>query len=187
MNLPEPVRRHPVRSLWCAALFCALFFAHPRSQLMFLLGFLVVSAGMALRVWCGASFDGAPTAGPGRVVRHPGTLGALLAAAGFLLMSTSLTRWGSSLFLWACFAAALRLRVLPALAEADRSLAARMGDAFTRWSAEVPLLLPDTRAFAALRGLSASLLAPGWGREKRAVWAALGLAALLRFKLTYRL
>lgn len=187
MNIPETLRRHPVRSLWCGALFIALFFAHPRSQLMFLLGFLVVAAGMALRVWCGAAPDGVPDSGPGRIARHPRALGALLAAAGFLLMSTSFTRWGSSLFLWACFAAALRLRVLPALAEADRELAARTGSAFARWSAEVPLLLPDARALPALRGLRPALLAPGWAREKRAVWAALGLAALLRFKLTYRL
>ncbi|MFA6092967.1 MAG: hypothetical protein WCU88_09245 [Elusimicrobiota bacterium] len=194
-------KEHPALSARVAALLL-LIFAHPRSQGFYLLGFLFVAAGQWLRFWtsghpqpaCAAAEPqiGSSSAkertsasfsegGPYACLARPMETGTVLAAAGFVLMSTSFTRWGSSLFLWLALCAWLCTRLSPFVAEQDRRSA-------RGWLAAAEQLLPDAGRLRTAweNGRYDPALARA-ADERGFVRLALILAVFLRFKLAYRL
>jgi protein-S-isoprenylcysteine O-methyltransferase Ste14 len=169
-----------------AGVFAALFLAHPpRSQALFLAALLLVAAGEALRMWT-AGHPLVPK-GPYLLSRNPRVLGSLLLACGFCLMCASARHWLSTAVLWAATAFLFR-RLYAGRLLAEGELRAAFGPGFEAWRSSVPGLLPGREAWPRAWATSSFdwSLAMRSG-EGRALWAVLGLALLLRFKMAYRL
>src|SRR5262245_23323638 len=85
------------------------------------------------------------TSGPYALVRHPIYLGVLLLAAGTVLAHTSLAT--------VCVALGLSVGIGLKMRAEERALVAICGEAYTRYAAEVPALIPrPARLRAALAG-----------------------------------
>ncbi len=115
----------------------ALLLARP-APIANLAGGALVLAGLALRGWAaGYLAKGAAlcTDGPYRYLRHPLYLGSLLAALGFCIMANVLWAW---LVVLPPF---LALYTWQTLAE-ERTLRRLYPDAYPRYAAQVPMLLP---------------------------------------------
>jgi protein-S-isoprenylcysteine O-methyltransferase Ste14 len=121
-------------------------------------GLVIAAAGVALHLrarralgpfWSGPIAVRAGhlvvTSGPYAVVRHPLYLGVLLLTAGTLVAHTSLAA--------ACIAAGLAGGIAHKVRAEERLLRATCGEAYARYAAEVPALVPGpARLRAALRG-----------------------------------
>jgi protein-S-isoprenylcysteine O-methyltransferase Ste14 len=137
----------------------ALLFARP-SLPSLIVGGLLIAAGEALRLWATGYLhknDALTVTGAYAFVRHPLYLGTLLIGLGFLCMAQT---W-LALALGAVFAAFYFGYYLP---YKDRIESARLealyGDAFRRYRAAVPRLIPRLRPYVPLGGVPES--AAGW-------------------------
>jgi protein-S-isoprenylcysteine O-methyltransferase Ste14 len=126
-----------------------LWFARPGPGSL-ALGAIPVLAGEALRLWATGFLhknDALTTAGPYAYVRHPLYLGTLAIATGFAVMAWHPIGWGVyGLFLLVFFAYYMPYK--------DRIEGARLeslyGDAYRRYAAAVPRLLPRLTAYRPL-------------------------------------
>ncbi len=126
---------------WLAARFL------PRSIIWFWLGFILVALGMvvsvAARAWLGGNWSGTVTLkqdhelirrGPYRWVRHPIYTGLLLALLGSVI---ALGEWRGVVGL-----ALIVISLLRKISIEETFLTQLFGDAYTRYCAEVPALIP---------------------------------------------
>lgn len=122
----------------------------PRSVAWFWLGFILVALGLGFsivaRAWLGGNWSGTVTLkqdhkliqrGPYRWVRHPIYTGILLALLGSVI---ALGEWRGVLGL-----ALIILSLLHKIAVEEVFLTQQFGDAYRRYSAEVPALVPLPR------------------------------------------
>jgi protein-S-isoprenylcysteine O-methyltransferase Ste14 len=103
-----------------------------------LIGLLLVVAGMVIRVWAAGLLEKGVrlcTDGPYRFVRHPLYLGSLLGAAGFALMMNVLWGW---VIIFPLFAILYGSQV----AEEERLLRQRYGEAHAQFARTVPIVFP---------------------------------------------
>jgi protein-S-isoprenylcysteine O-methyltransferase Ste14 len=115
-----------------------------------LLGAIPVVAGEALRFWATGFLhknDALTTAGPYAYLRHPLYLGTLLIGTGFAIMASHPVGWSAyALFVVVFFGYYLPYK--------DRIESARLeslyGDAYRRYAAAVPRLLPRFTAYRPL-------------------------------------
>jgi protein-S-isoprenylcysteine O-methyltransferase Ste14 len=126
-----------------------LLVARPRPATL-VAGALPVVAGETLRLWATGFLhknDTLTTAGPYAYLRHPLYLGTLLIGTGFAVMA-----WHP--FGWAVYAAFLLFFFVYYLPYKDRIEGARLeslyGDAFRRYAAAVPRILPRFSAYRPL-------------------------------------
>ena len=121
----------------------ALALARP-SPSPYAFGFMVVLAGIAIRVWAaGFLVKGGElcTDGPYRDVRHPLYLGSFLAALGLCVMANSI--WG-----WLLVLPLFMLVYAVQVTAEERDLRSRYGHAHEEWASRVPLFLPRFRGRA---------------------------------------
>ena len=122
------------------------------------------------------------------MVRHPLYLGSSILAGGFALMATSGRHWFSSLLLWSALSATFRWLYAAKINMEEKDLRERFAADFERYRAEVPPVWPTWAGLKkAWRTSSFSWSQVLHNREHRTVLAVLALAALLRFKMVYRL
>lgn len=190
MDWMKTWERHRVRISQAGGLLL-LILAHPRSQWLYLTGLLVAAVGELLRFWAAGHIrKGQELAreGPYAMVRNPLYLGSLVMSCGFALMCTSRTRWGSSLFVWAAVLATFRWLYAVKIRLEEEDLAGRFGPEFDSYRRSTPAMRPTVRGLArAWRSSAFSFAQALRNKEHRNALAALGLAALLRIKLAYRL
>ncbi len=137
------VSPHPF-SGWLAGRFL------PRGAAWFWLGLLLAVLGLGLsvvaRVWIGGNWSGTVTlkqdhelirSGPYRWVRHPIYTGILIALAGSVI---ALGEWRGLAGL-----ALITVSLLRKIGVEERFLIEQFGDAYVRYRAEVPALIPRSR------------------------------------------
>lgn len=182
--------RHRIRISQAGGL-ALLFIAHPRSQELFIAGFLLALAGEALRWWAAGHIrKGTELArqGPYAMVRHPLYVGSFVMSCGFALMCTSQARWASSAMIWAAVLLTFRWLYSVKIGMEEEDLRGRFEAEFERYRRSVPAAVPDPRLLAeAWRTSDFSWRRALRNKEHRTLLAVLGLAVLLRFKQVYLL
>jgi protein-S-isoprenylcysteine O-methyltransferase Ste14 len=168
-----------------------IWIAHPRSVILYNLGFLLALMGQALRLWSAGHIrkgEVLACAGPYALLRHPLYLGSGLMSCGFALISTSLSHWISSLIIWGTILSAFFWLYAEKIRLEDKDLAMRFGREFEAYAAQVPALWPNfNRLSEALHSSAFSLSIAIKNKEYQTLSGFLALAIFLRFKMIYHL
>lgn len=168
-----------------------LWIAQPRSNALFLLGLAVALLGEAVRLWAAGHIrKGTELArrGPYAMVRHPLYLGSLLMSCGFALICTSPRHGLSTTVIWAAVLSTFRWLYPKKMELEERDLESTFGEHFRDYRARVPAFWPERRLWKlARRSTDWSLSRALSNKEHRTLLALLGLALVLRLKMTYRI
>ncbi len=159
-----------------ALAIAAVFLSQPTPASL-VLGAIPIALGEALRLWATGYLhknDALTIAGPYAYLRHPLYLGTLLIAAGFLVMAWSPLALGcAALFVLVYFGYYMPYK--------DRIESARLeslyGDAYRRYAAAVPRLVPRLHAYQPLPAERAG--ATEWERVRFADNNETGTAAVV--------
>jgi len=143
-------KRLSPRLLVVYALAGAAVFLSSPTPTSLVVGALPIAAGECLRLWATGHLhknDSLTIAGPYAYLRHPLYLGTLLIGAGFLIMAWSSVAFGfAALFVLVYFGYYMPYK--------DRIESARLeslyGDAYRRYAAAVPRLVPRLHAYQPL-------------------------------------
>lgn len=166
-----------------------ILIARPRSPAFSLAGLVLIAMGEALRIWAAGHIrkgDVLARQGPYAMVRHPLYLGSFTLACGFALMCTSRTFWVSSVVLWAAILCTFYWLYGVKIKMEEGDLKQFFGPEFEAYRREVPPLWPAWNRWRAARRTSAfSWKQAVRNHERQTLWACVGLAVLLRFKMIY--
>jgi len=160
MRNPIRLKNLRPRLLPYVLLGLAIVWLRPPTQAGLALGLPLVAAGAALRGWAAGHLvksDALTTTGPYAHLRHPLYLGTLLVATGFAVVLGGLRSVALLAVIWPWFA----FHYFP---RKDRTECARLaslhGEAFERYRAAVPALLPRLRAWGG-EGVGAGVSSAG--------------------------
>lgn len=181
-------QNHRVRILQAASLILLVVARPARSNAVFFLGFFLCLLGEAVRFWAAGHMPkGSFTrGGPYAITRNPLYFGSFVIACGFAIICTSRRHWLTTIIVWAAVFAVFYWLYGERIKHEESELHQRFGSEFDAYRREVPAFWPDlgrwrdaaqTTEWEFRRALRA--------KEQRTVWALLGLALFLRFKMVY--